>query len=105
MSCPVPEPYVQSRALDGTGRLGYDSNDNGANKDSNDRDSHGIYWLADLLPNDIPNARILAWSYDSNYCDDGCSQVSCRYYFRHAQDILEDLCNARREPDVNVSPF
>jgi hypothetical protein len=67
-------------------RLGYDSNDNGANKDSNDRDSHGIYWLADLLPNDIPNARILAWSYDSNYCDDGCSQASSRYCFRHAQE-------------------
>jgi hypothetical protein len=73
-------------------RLGYDSNDNGANKDSNDRDSHGIYWLADLLPNDIPNARILAWSYDSNYCDDTTSAMLKNGAFKAAGpgDIL--LC-------------
>ncbi|KAL2124866.1 hypothetical protein VTJ04DRAFT_1231 [Mycothermus thermophilus] len=85
----MPVSHVQSslsRALDGTGRLGYDSNDNGANKDSNDRDSHGIYWLADLLPNDIPNARILAWSYGSNYCDDGCSQGYTAIFWFNARD-------------------
>lgn len=40
--------------------------------------SNGVHWHRDLLPNDIPNARIFCWGYDANTHGD---RVSCQYLF------------------------
>ncbi|OCK96149.1 uncharacterized protein K441DRAFT_657484 [Cenococcum geophilum 1.58] len=36
---------------------------------------NGVNWLRDLLPQDLPNARIMAWGYDANTYSR--SRVSC----------------------------
>ncbi|KAG9229798.1 hypothetical protein BJ875DRAFT_386555, partial [Amylocarpus encephaloides] len=51
--------------------------------------ANGIHWLRDLLPYDIPNARILSWGYDPN--THGNSRVSCQYLYDHGISLVTDL--------------
>jgi hypothetical protein len=46
--------------------------------------------LRDLLPHDLPNARIFSWGYDVN--THSSSRVSCQYLFDHARTLVSDLC-------------
>jgi hypothetical protein len=43
---------------------------------------NGVNWLRDLLPHDLPNARIFSWGYDAN--THSSSRVSCQYLFDQA---------------------
>ncbi len=63
---------------------------------------NGIHWLHDLLTNDIPNARILCWGYDSNTYSN--SLVSCQYLYNHAKSLVSDLCLERRLTNVGIMP-
>ncbi|KAE8841204.1 hypothetical protein PTNB85_04603 [Pyrenophora teres f. teres] len=56
--------------------------------------SSGINWLHDLLPHDLPNARILSWGYDAN--THSGSRMGCQYLFDHAQTLVSDLCQERQ---------
>lgn len=51
--------------------------------------SNGTYWPRDLLPSDIPNARILSWGYDVSTYGDPSSLLG------HARQLLSDLCSER----------
>ncbi|MCJ1271049.1 hypothetical protein MMC22_010948 [Lobaria immixta] len=53
-----------------------------------------VNWLRDLLPLDIPNARIMSWGYDAN--THSTSQISIQYLYDHARTLISDLCLKRR---------
>jgi len=54
---------------------------------------NGVHWLRDLLPEDLPNARVLCWGYDANTHSN--SRVSCQYLYDHAKSLVSDLCLER----------
>jgi hypothetical protein len=59
--------------------------------------ANGVHWLRDLLPNDIPKARIFCWGYDANTHG---GRVSCQYLYDHARSLVSDLCLERRLTNV-----
>ena len=59
--------------------------------------ANGRHWLRDLLPNDIPNARVFCWGYDANTHG---GRVSCQYLYDHAKSLVSDLCLERRLTNV-----
>jgi hypothetical protein len=57
-------------------------------------------WLKDLLPQDLPNARILTYGYDTE--TSSLTQASTQNIFRHAEAIVADLTRHRTEnPEVS----
>ncbi|MCJ1268052.1 hypothetical protein MMC22_007938, partial [Lobaria immixta] len=54
-----------------------------------------VNWLRDLLPLDIPKARILSWGYDAR-THSVSSQISAQYLYNHARELVSDLCLKRR---------
>ena len=56
-----------------------------------------VQWLRDLLPNDIPTARIFCWGYNANTHGD---RVSCQYLYDHARALVSDLCLKRELTEV-----
>ncbi|MCJ1346181.1 hypothetical protein MMC31_004395, partial [Peltigera leucophlebia] len=55
---------------------------------------NGVNWLRDLLPLNIPNARIYTWGYDAN--THSTSQISAQYLYDHARTLISDLCLKRK---------
>lgn len=62
---------------------------------------NGVNWLRDLLPKDIPNARIFSWGYDAN--THSTSPISAQYLYDHATTLISDLCLKRRMTNVLIS--
>jgi hypothetical protein len=57
-------------------------------------------WLKDLLPQDVPNARILTYGYDAN--TRGFSYASTHHVLRIAETFVADLAQRRTEnPEVS----
>jgi hypothetical protein len=46
---------------------------------------NGVHRLRDLLPTDLPHARILCWGYDANTHDERVSH-------NHARSLVADFC-------------
>ncbi|KAK0622435.1 hypothetical protein B0T14DRAFT_563886 [Immersiella caudata] len=65
--------------------------------------SNGVLWLRDLLPLDIPNARMFSWGYDAN--THAKSHVSCKYLYDHARTLVSDLCRKRKLSDSMERPI
>ncbi|KAH8702665.1 hypothetical protein GQ44DRAFT_51434 [Phaeosphaeriaceae sp. PMI808] len=65
--------------------------------------SNGVNWLRDLLPQDLPSARIFSWGYDAN--THSSSRVSCHYLFNHAQSLVSDLCLERQVTETSKRPI
>ncbi|KAA6416359.1 MAG: Kinesin light chain [Lasallia pustulata] len=65
--------------------------------------TNNVNWLRDLLPSDIPNARILSWGYDAN--THSTSQISCQYLYNHATTLVSDLCLKRRLTKTRTRPI
>lgn len=59
---------------------------------------NGVHWLRDLLPHDLPRARILSGGYDAN--THSGLRVSCQYLSDHAQTLVSDLCLERQITEV-----
>jgi hypothetical protein len=59
---------------------------------------NGVNWLRDLLPGDLPDARIFSWGYDAN--THSSSRVSCQYLYDHAISLVTDLCRVRGRTEV-----
>lgn len=57
-----------------------------------------VNWLQDLLPSDIPNARILSWGYDAN--THSSSQISDEYLYNYGTTLITDLVRKRRATSV-----
>ncbi|KAF2729360.1 hypothetical protein EJ04DRAFT_395422, partial [Polyplosphaeria fusca] len=64
--------------------------------------ANGTHWLRDLLPKDIPNARIFCWGHDANTHG---SRVSCQYLYDHARSLVSDLCLKRRLTNSTRRPI
>ena len=74
----------------------------GAGNESIEKRSSEVFWPADLLPRDCPNARILTFGYDSavaNFFGDAVSQNNVS---AHAKDLLFALTRHRK---TCVSPI
>ncbi|KAG9656867.1 hypothetical protein KCU64_g5581, partial [Aureobasidium melanogenum] len=54
---------------------------------------NGVHWLRDLLPDDLPYARILCWGYDAN--THATDRVSWQYLYDHARTLVSELCRKR----------
>ncbi|KAA6406627.1 MAG: TPR repeat protein [Lasallia pustulata] len=65
--------------------------------------TNNVNWLRDLLPSDIPNARILSWGYDAN--THSTSQISGQYLYDHARTLVSDLCLKRRLTKTRARPI
>jgi alpha-beta hydrolase superfamily lysophospholipase len=65
--------------------------------------SNNIHWLRDLLPDDLPRARIMCWGYDANTHDS--SRVSCQYLYDHARNLVSDLCRKRQLTNSTKRPI
>jgi hypothetical protein len=57
---------------------------------------NGVNWLRDLLPHDIPNARILACGYDGNGSQQTLHDISI--------DLIAKLSIFREYSSTNVCP-
>ncbi|PVF91600.1 hypothetical protein CPB86DRAFT_685132, partial [Serendipita vermifera] len=55
--------------------------------------ANGTMWLKDLLPLDIPNARILTYGYDSD--TRRFTHTSTQSIFQHAETFVADLTQVR----------
>ncbi|TVY13910.1 Protein SERAC1, partial [Lachnellula arida] len=64
--------------------------------------ANGRHWLRDLLPNDLPHARIFCWGYDANTYGD---RVSCQYLYDHAKTLVSDLCLKRKLTETTMRPI
>jgi hypothetical protein len=60
--------------------------------------SGGVNWLRDLLPLDIPNARILTYGYDSR--THGFSRKTKEKLYDHSIQLLESLQAVREQKSV-----
>ncbi|SLM35632.1 P-loop containing nucleoside triphosphate hydrolase [Lasallia pustulata] len=65
--------------------------------------TNNVNWLRDLLPSDIPNARILSWGYDAK--THSTSQISGQYLYDHARTLVSDLCLKRRLTKTRTRPI
>ncbi|KAA6412799.1 MAG: hypothetical protein FRX48_03791 [Lasallia pustulata] len=65
--------------------------------------TNNVNWLRDLLPSDIPNARILSWGYDAN--THSTSQISGQYLYNHATTLVSDLCLKRSLTKTRTRPI
>lgn len=61
---------------------------------------NGVHWLRDLLPEDLPQARILCWGYDAN--THATDRVSWQYLYDHAITLVSDLCRKRKLTNVGA---
>jgi hypothetical protein len=62
--------------------------------------TNGVHWLRDLLPGDIPQARILCWGYDAN--THAADRVSWQYLYDHSTSLVSDLCRKRQITNVGA---
>jgi hypothetical protein len=59
---------------------------------------NGVNWLRDLLPLDIPQARIFSWGYEAK--THSTSAIKSQTLYDHARNLVSDLCRARRITEV-----
>jgi hypothetical protein len=59
-----------------------------------------VNWLRDsqMLPNVIPNLRIMSWGYDAN--THSTKQLSAMYLYDHANTLVSDLSRLERTEKV-----
>lgn len=65
--------------------------------------TNGVFWLRDLLPRRIPNARIMSWGYDAN--THSLSPTSVQYIHDHATTLVSDLVLERRLSHTERRPI
>jgi hypothetical protein len=59
---------------------------------------NGVNWLQDLLPTDIPQARIFVWGYEAKI--HSTSAIKNQTLYDHARNLVSDLCQERRVTEV-----
>ncbi|RFN43712.1 tetratricopeptide-like helical domain, partial [Fusarium flagelliforme] len=64
---------------------------------------NGIHWLRNLLPNDVPRARILSWGYDAN--THAASGTSSLLLYDHARTLVSDLTRKRMLTKCSQRPI
>ena len=64
---------------------------------------NGKMWLRDLLPLDIPSARVMTWGYDSDWLTG--RQFARKMMYLHPRDLLSDLYSLREDTKSNNRPI
>ena len=64
---------------------------------------NGIMWLRDLLPQDIPNARVMTWGYDSE--PQTAKHFIHMMTFSHPDNLLSALYSLRSDTKSNNRPI
>lgn len=67
--------------------------------------SNEVHWLRDLLPEDVPQARIFSWGYDVNTHAIGGQQLSNMFLYDHGLTLVSDLTLGRKETKVSSRPL
>ena len=62
----------------------------------------GVNWLKDLLPNDMPEARIMTWGYDARTHSN--TNISLQNMFSHANTLVGDLVSKKKKTQVFWCP-
>jgi hypothetical protein len=63
----------------------------------------GVNWLRDLLPKDMPDARIFSWGYDAN--THSTSAVSVQLLYNHGTTLVSDLSRRRQISKTERRPI
>jgi hypothetical protein len=61
---------------------------------------NGVFWLRDLLADEIPMARILTYGYDANTRHK--EQLTSQTLYDHAETFIAKLVLFRKETSVSV---
>ncbi|KAI1635977.1 hypothetical protein F4809DRAFT_650828 [Biscogniauxia mediterranea] len=64
---------------------------------------NGVHWLRDLLPTDLPQARICCWGYDANVYS--TASLSKLLLYDHARALVSDLSRKRKLTDSSRRPI
>jgi hypothetical protein len=64
---------------------------------------NGVLWLKDLLPTQLPHARILTYGYDTR--THSLDELSHQSLNRHGITLLSSLCLFREKTKVSSKPF
>ena len=64
---------------------------------------NGIMWLRDLLPQDIPNARVMTWGYDSE--PQTAKHFIHMMTYSHPHNLLSALYSLRKDTKSNDRPI
>ena len=64
---------------------------------------NGIMWLRDLLPQDIPNARVMTWGYDSE--PQTAKHFTHMMMYSHPDNLLSALYSLRQATNSNNRPI
>jgi hypothetical protein len=59
---------------------------------------NNVNWLRDLLPADIPQARIFSWGYEAK--THGTFSIKSQTIYDHARSLVSDLCREGRLTEV-----
>ena len=59
---------------------------------------NNVNWLQDLLPTDIPQARIFSWDYEANPHNN--SPIKGYTIYDHGRNLVSDLCGEREMTEV-----
>jgi hypothetical protein len=59
---------------------------------------NNVNWLQDLLPTDIPQARIFTWGYEAK--THSTSSIKSLTIYDHARNLVSDLCRERGLTEV-----
>ena len=62
-----------------------------------DHDKAGVFWPADLIPQDYPNLRVLTYGYDSRVTGYYASSTSKNGIFEHGNSLLNALSRERTD--------
>lgn len=63
-----------------------------------------VFWPRDLLPQKLPDCRILTWGYDVDI-DHALSSASTATVFQHANNLLSDLADVRILEEEKARPI
>ena len=68
--------------------------------------SHNVLWLRDLLPAEIPNARIWTWGYDSRtHSRSHQDHLTIKTLYDHGRQLVIDLDIERRASNSHQRPI
>ena len=67
--------------------------------------SNGVNWLRDLLPNVLPNSRIMSYGYNVNVFDHGGHGVNQQSVYDHARTLISDLVLKRQLTETERRPI
>ncbi|KFZ13482.1 hypothetical protein V501_03683 [Pseudogymnoascus sp. VKM F-4519 (FW-2642)] len=66
--------------------------------------ANDVLWLRDLLPTDLPNARIFSWGYNADVFG-GTHGIDQQHIYDHGRTLISDLCLKRRLTKTQRRPI